>query len=50
MKISYFVYVLNNHCHWVTTQLRLINIIIIKMTKEGGGGEATYLWTASAHN
>jgi hypothetical protein len=26
-----FVYLLNNHCHRVTTQLQLINIIIIKL-------------------
>jgi hypothetical protein len=24
-----FVYMCNNHCHWVRTQLQLINIIII---------------------
>jgi hypothetical protein len=27
--VSYSVYVLNDHCHRVTTQLQLINIIII---------------------
>ena len=27
--MSYFVYLSNNHCHRVTTQLQLINIIII---------------------
>jgi hypothetical protein len=29
IPISCFVYVLNNHCHRVTTQLQLINIFII---------------------
>jgi hypothetical protein len=33
--ISCFVYVLNNHCHRVTTQLQLINIIIPRDTKRG---------------
>jgi hypothetical protein len=27
-----FVYMLNNHCHRVTAQLQLVNIIIYKMT------------------
>jgi hypothetical protein len=27
--LSIFMYMYNNHCHWVRTQLQLINIIII---------------------
>jgi hypothetical protein len=42
-----FVYVLNNHCHRVTTQLQLINIIIIIIIKmdvqEVGGGRGDWI-------
>jgi hypothetical protein len=31
--MSYFVYMWNNHCHRVSTQLQLINIIIIIIIK-----------------
>ena len=49
--MSYFVYVLNNHCHRVTTQLQLINIIIIiTTTTTTAAATTTTITAATTHN